>query len=509
MKNELRMGETQNPCERRTPALQYAKNTGRAPTCRQSRKVFQSQLILFLALLAGAATAGLFALQDGESPRGEAVVSLGEQTVDPAEWGKLFPRQYEDYLRASERGASDKTAADKLEENPRLKILFAGHSYVADYRAGRGHSYMLSDLRDTLRAKSPYSQTGACIQCHSSNVAVYRSQGIADGAPGSSSDPLTSANGYAQLFRGFEKVSKMPFEQAAKLVSHPAACIDCHEPKTMKLRVTRPAFITAIRALAASEATAAQFQSIERWRKGNRSEPYDPNEAATRQEMRSFVCGQCHSEYYAGPEATLFYPWNNGLKADEIEYYYNSYMPAGEPLLSDWRHEDSGAYLLKAQHPEFELWSQGMHSPLGVSCADCHMPTVKEGDKEASDHRMSSPLSGKMEACQNCHETPVNEIKFRIEDIQERTDKMLRRAEDAVIVLIREIVSAKNAGLEDMQLQEAFEFHRGAQWRLDFVGSENSMGVHASGEALRLLTEALDYAVRGRTVVQNMMLKIR
>ena len=472
---------------------------------------------LFLMMFAGAAAAGLFALQDGDTPRGAApAVSLTEQTVDPAEWGKLFPRQYEDYLRTSERtgtkyggGGSGKQARNLLEENPRLKIIFAGNAFGVDYRARRGHAYMLSDQRETLRAKTPFRQTGACLQCHSSNVSVYRSQGIADGAPGLPTEPLTSPNGYAQLLRGFEKVGKMPFEQATKLVSHPVACIDCHDPKTMKLRVTRPAFIQGIRTLAASEATAAQFQSIEKWRKGNRAEPYDPNETASKQEMRSFVCGQCHSEYYSGSESTLFYPWNNGLKADDIEYYYNSYKPAGEPLLSDWRHEDSGAYLLKAQHPEFEMWSQGMHSPIGVSCADCHMPSIKEGDKQVSDHWVRSPLLGKMEACQDCHKTTANEIKADIEDIQERTNKLLRRAEDAVVVLIRDISSAKNAGLENMQLQEALEFHRAAQWRLDFVGSENSKGVHASGEAIRLLTEAMDYAARGRSVVQNMMLKIR
>ena len=477
--------------------------------------------VLFMTMFSVAIAVSLFGLQDGDKPGAESMEtaaarlsSLTEQTVDPAEWGKLFPAQYADYLRTSERtgtkyggGGSGAIARSRLEENPHLKTLFAGYAFAADYRARRGHAYMLADQRETLRVEAPFSQSGACLQCHSSNVTVYRNQGVADGAPGSPSEPLTSRNGYAQLQRGFEKVGKMPFEEATKLVDHPLACIDCHDPKTMKLRVTRPAFIQGIIAFAASGAIAAQFSSIEKWRAGNRAEPYDPNEAASKQEMRSFVCGQCHAEYGYDTEITLFYPWNNGFKGDDIENYYNSYkMPDGRTF-SDWKHEESGAEVLKAQHPEFELWSQGIHSRSGVSCADCHMPYRKEGESQMSDHYVRSPMLGKLEACRDCHKSTAEEVREDVEDIQERTNRMLRRAEESVVELIREIVAARAAGYEDNQLQEAQEFQRGAQWRVDFIGSENSMGVHASGEAFRMLTEAMDLADKGRTAVYNMRLR--
>ena len=35
---------------------------------------------------------------------------------------------------------------------------------------------------------------------------------------------------------------------------------------------------------------------------------------------------------------------------------------------------------------------------------------------------------------------------------------------------------------------------RKAQWRLDFVAAENSMGFHAPAESARILGEAIDYA---------------
>jgi nitrite reductase (cytochrome c-552) len=69
------------------------------------------------------------------------------------------------------------------------------------------------------------------------------------------------------------------------------------------LRVTRPAFIEGIRALKAS-------QGIQN---------YDVNTQATRQEMRSFVCGQCHVTYYfQPPNKRLTFPWAKGLKVENI-----------------------------------------------------------------------------------------------------------------------------------------------------------------------------------------------
>ncbi len=61
------------------------------------------------------------------------------------------------------------------------------------------------------------------------------------------------SSGNGDLIRGFEKMNQMPYTEARKLVSHPIACIDCHDPASMQLRVTRPGFIEGIRALKASQ----------------------------------------------------------------------------------------------------------------------------------------------------------------------------------------------------------------------------------------------------------------
>jgi nitrite reductase (cytochrome c-552) len=467
--------------------------------------------IVIILLVAAATAAVLWLREDIATRKNDAkqivfrIVNLTEQTVDPAEWGKNFPRQYDGYRRAAERtgtryggGGSEALATDKLAQDPRLKTIFAGYAFSADYRARRGHAYMLSDQRETKRVQLPFHQTGSCLQCHASNVVVYRKKGLEEGAPGSLEDALISVNGYAQLFKGFEKIGTMPYEEATKLVEHPVACLDCHNPQSLQLRVTRPAFITGIRALAASGEPTPQLPSVEKWRAGNRSEPYDPNVLASRQEMRSLLCAQCHVEYYCGPKTTLFYPWNNGLKVEQIEAYYSSYKFADGQRFFDWKHAGSGAGALKAQHPEFELWSQGIHARSGVACADCHMAYQREGAIKISDHWVRSPMLNISNSCQVCHHFPESEIKARVDIIQERTHNLLGRSEDAVVDLIDAIAAAQAAGANDAQLQPAREFQRSAQWRVDFVSSENSMGFHAPQEASRILGEAIDLARKGQ-----------
>ena len=72
------------------------------------------------------------------------------------------------------------------------------------------------------------------------------------------------------------------------------------------------------------------------------------------------------------------------------------------------------------------------------------------------------------------------------------------RAEEAVAALIGDLQKAIEAGVPEEQLKPAQELQRKAQWRLDFVSAENSMGFHAPQEAARILGEAIDYARQGQ-----------
>jgi nitrite reductase (cytochrome c-552) len=264
---------------------------------------------------------------------------------------------------------------------------------------------------------------------------------------------------------GWEEFNHTPYNELQEDLHLGSSCADCHDPDTMALRITRPAFVNAM------EARGIDLSQ------------------ATRQEMRTYVCAQCHVEYYfAGENKVLTFPWTEGTNIDEIEQYYNNVG------FTDWKHAETGAPMLKMQHPEFELFTSGLHYQSGVSCADCHMPYVREGSVKVSDHWLRSPVVNINASCQTCHNYSEAELQARISTIQDRTAAMLHDTEEALLAAIDTIVAAREAGATDEELAEALQLHRSSQMRWDFISSENSTGFHSPQESARVLGDAMNLA---------------
>ena len=411
---------------------------------------------------------------------------INDDVDDPAIWGKVFPLQYELYLKTvdmqrtryggSEAEPRTPTKADprsvvsksKVEEDAGLRAMWQGYAFATDFREERGHAYMLQDQTYTKR-QVVVAQPGACMNCHASTYVAYKKEGNGD------------------ITKGFEKINQMPFADAVKLVKHPVACIDCHDSQTLALRVTRPAFIEGIRALKASEGI----------------KDYDVNKQATREEMRAYVCGQCHVEYYfKGAERRLVYPWAKGLKVENIMAYYD------EIGFRDWTHKDTGAPALKAQHPEFEMWNQGfMRAPASPApTAICRRTEYKDGP--VTDHWVRSPLLNVKNACLGCHQKhdakiTEQQLKDRVDEIQDRHWKLRQDAMAALVGLIDDLKAAKAAGKSDADLKTPLYMQRRAQFYLDFIEAENSTGFHAPQEAARILGESINFARQGQIAVRD------
>src|SRR5215204_3622781 len=138
------------------------------------------------------------------------VVELTEETEDPAIWGKNFPLQYDDYRRTvdqqrtryggSEAEPRTPTQADprsviaqsRIEEDPRLKTMWAGYAFAKDFREERGHAFMLDDQTYTERQQAA-KQPGTCLHCHASVYVPYKKAGGGD------------------LIKGFETLNQMPY----------------------------------------------------------------------------------------------------------------------------------------------------------------------------------------------------------------------------------------------------------------------------------------------------------
>ena len=375
------------------------------------------------------------------------IAPIASDELDPAVWGLNFPRQYDSFRRTAINygrtpyGGSE--PYDKHEKYPFLKTFWAGHPFAVDFNEERGHFYAQIDQRESLRTRQ-FKQPGACINCHAAEA------------------PLLIAE------LGWETFNRTPYNDLKHRLHLGTSCADCHAPNTMELRISRPAFLNAM---------AVRGIDVGR---------------ASRQEMRSYVCAQCHVEYYfLGPDRILTFPWSRGLTIEAVEEHYDAYG------FADWTHAITGAPMIKIQHPEFELWSTGIHARSGVACADCHMPFTREGGVKVSDHQNRSPLTNLNNACQTCHRIPEEELRARVSTIQDRTASLLRLAEAAIAELIEAIAERKREGAADAALAEARTLHRRAQMRWDFIFNENSMGFHSPQESARVLAQAIDFARQG------------
>lgn len=476
------------------------------------------------------------------------VAEVNEVSTDPRPWGLNWPHHFDGWKStAGDKfyGGSSAMPQSKLDKFPWLKRLYAGYAFSIDYREARGHAYMLYDQGVTERVtKKP--QAGACLHCHGSTTVLYRKVGLEAMGQEADEAALGADFNMAAVQRGFEEVSTKTYGEVLEMLkqmpdgtpdetepvfpqapvggfegeiagqplpedhpdvgeAHPVTCIDCHDPETMAIRVTRPGFVNGMADLAAGDAEVPHLPSVEKWRRSNREVPYDPNVLASRQEMRSFVCGQCHVEYYCANKMTLTFPWKNGLRMEDLEKTWEeTTFPDGTEFF-DYKHGETGAPIYKVQHPEFELWSQGIHARSGVSCSDCHMPYERVGAMKLSNHHVRSPLENLNSACQNCHQHSEDALQFRIENIQAKNQALMERAAGAMTDMLDAILEAQAADVDEEKLAPVLKLQTKAMWRLDYISSENSRGFHADQEAARILGESIDYSRQA----QAMALRLR
>lgn len=367
-------------------------------------------------------------------------------------WGKNFPRQYQTWLRTSDTTFRSEymgnATIDVLAENPRLVILWAGYAFSRDYKQSRGHYYAIEDLYRTLRTGAPVDgkpsfQPNTCWTCKSSDVPRL----------------LRTVSHPADFYRG-------SWDMLGHEITNPVSCADCHDPKNMTLVITRPALIEA-------------FENMKKDIK-----------AVTHQQMRSLVCAQCHIEYYFDKTkyegvSYLVFPWHKGLTMEAMEAYYDSIG------FVDWVHSISRVPMLKAQHPDYELFLMGIHAQRGLSCADCHMPFVNEGGMKFSSHHAVSPLLYVDRTCQVCHREKTDEMVRNVVDRHRQVRQIMHELEDLLVKAHIEAGTAWQYGATEQMMAQAIKLIRAAQWRWDFVAASHGGSFHAPIECMRILSDGI------------------
>lgn len=355
-------------------------------------------------------------------------------------WGKNFPREYESYMKTREVALD--SGEDQLAKDPRMVILWAGYGFSREYNKPKGHANAIDDIRKILRTGAPKDandgpQPNTCWTCKSPDV-----------------PRMMKEMGVAEFYKG--KWASLGHE-----IVNPIGCGDCHDSKTMDLVITRPALI---------EAFQRQGKDITK---------------SSHQELRSLVCAQCHVEYYFKKEGNyLTFPQDKGTTVEDIEKYYDEYN------FSDWTHSISKAPMLKAQHPDYEVWQLGIHAKRGLSCADCHMPYVSEGGIKFTDHHVKSPLRMINRTCQVCHRQSEEELKRNVVERQQKNLELRLNAEEALVKAHFDAKAAWDKGATEDMMKPALKLIRQSQWRWDYAAAGHGNSFHAPLEVARIYSNS-------------------
>ncbi len=376
-------------------------------------------------------------------------------------WGENYPREYNTWKKTADMDFRSKHLGnmpeDVLESRPEMVVLWAGYAFAQDYSTPRGHMHALEDIRATLRTGSPDENTkdmqpGTCWTCKSPDVPRMMHE------------------------VGIEAFYKAPWSAWGGQIVNPIGCADCHDPQTMSLTITRPALI----------------ESFER--QGRNIADVTP------QDMRSLVCAQCHVEYFfKGDGKYLTFPWDDGIAVEDMEKYYD------EAEYKDWTHALSRAPMLKAQHPDYELFLLGPHAQRGLSCADCHMPYVSEGGIKYSNHQVMSPLKNISNTCQTCHRDSEEKLRGYVYQYQDKALEIRDRIEKE---LSKAHILAKTAwdkGASEKEMDTVLKLLRQAQWRWDFAVASHGASFHAPVEIQRILAHSLDKSLLAQLEVQKVL----
>lgn len=380
-------------------------------------------------------------------------------------FGDNYPREYQTWVDTtminSQSSFKGSVAEDILAQHPEMVILWAGYAFSKGYSSPRGHMYALEDIIHSPRTGAPMSATegiqpASCWLCKSPDV-----------------PRMVEAIGVDSFYNN-------KWAAWGSEIVNPVGCADCHESKNMNLHISRFSLV---------EAFNRQGRDITQ---------------ATPQEMRSLVCAQCHSEYYfKGDKKYPTFPWDKGLTVEAMEKYYD------EVDFTDYIHKLSRTPILKAQHPDYEIFQMGIHAQRGVSCADCHMPYNDEGGVKYSDHHIQNPLAVIERTCQTCHRDNKETLCKNVYERQQKANELRVLLEKELAKAHIEAKFAWDKGATENEMKEILMLIRQAQWRWDFGVSSHGGSFHAPQETMRILGHGLNKAFQARMAINKVLVSHR
>ncbi|MGD8173312.1 ammonia-forming nitrite reductase cytochrome c552 subunit [Vibrio sp. TRT 21S02] len=389
--------------------------------------------------------------------------SENKDLVDPR--NQAFEQNHPDQYHSWKATSESVEIEDALAEDPNMVILWAGYGFAKDYNKARGHFYALDDVRQTLRTGAPQDEKSgpmpmACWSCKSPDVARVIDERGEDG-----------------YFNG--KWARLGTE-----IANPIGCADCHDVRSEKFKNGEPELaLTRPYVERAFDAIGKNF------------------EEQSRLDKQASVCAQCHVEYYfTGPTKAVKFPWDMGTTVEDMERYYDALN------FKDWTHKVSKAPMLKAQHPGYETWRDGIHGKNKVVCVDCHMPKVKKEDGTVyTDHKVGNPFDRFEDTCAQCHTQTKDQLREIVSTRKAQVLNMKLTAEKQIVAAHFEAGAAWDAGATEAEMKDILQDIRHAQWRWDYAIASHGVHMHAPEVALEVLGTAVDRAADARTKLARLL----
>ncbi len=426
-------------------------------------------------------------IKEPMTPKYKTNLAKGE--LKSAAFGKEFPLQYVTYQRNTltpEQAVATTTMFkssipfrknDDVNQLPKgfptaaqpyLKNLWLGYPFMYEYNEARGHTQALHDILEIDRINRYDEAAGLPATCWNCKTPI-----IAQWVEQYGDDKFWSMN-----FNAFRTPDKIDMKE------HSISCATCHDAQTMEL---------ALYSAPLKDYLAASGQD---WA------------TLPKNDKRALVCAQCHVEYYFqdpdhGPARKPVFPWALGKDPEQMFEYYKDKGAKKTPF-ADWVHPVSKVASIKAQHPEYEFWYDGTHGAAGVTCADCHMPYVREdGSKKISSHLWTSPLRNDAmidNSCRQCHtDKTAQYLRERVQYTQKKSYERLLTAQEVSVRAHEAVRQASEwqgdrAVNYDQLMKDAREMVRKGQFFWDLVSAENSVGFHNPAKALDTLSKSQQYS---------------
>ncbi len=455
-----------------------------------------------------------------ESPEEKPVTVL-----DPANCGKCHTNQFESFFTVNLKRPArvEKSQLNERSPNPLWDKLMMGHGFTKEHNAPRSHAYMLIDHLVVDRAYGGRFQPKNGWEYTVAKPPVKAWDILEDKYPDTKEhkpfirESATAANPTCLKCKTSDSILKWKFmgdkdERAkwdrtsnvvdyVKELENAMGCIHCHDPHATKPRIVRDALIQSLtnkdgNTLWHNDPKRTNITVIDfrDFRKIAILDKYDAK----------LQCGQCHVEYNCNPginpktgEKIGF----NDIRTNHFPFkdVLQIYDHFNQLEFSDFRHALTGALLIKAQHPEVEVYWNSKHDKAGVSCNDCHMPKVKSKKGESfTSHWQTSAKNYIKETCLRCHSYWTSEQAiYTIESIKNHIRGKMRKAEFWLSSLIDKIVEAKKLGVPMSIIKEAQEQHAKAHILWEWWTAENSDGFHNPEQARESLTRSIEESKKG------------